>query len=147
MTTINPAYIQIGNEINDGFVHPKVDIYNNLSQFLDLMKTGITAERYQDSSAKIIIHYAGIDGLPDFLSKTKSLDCDIISFSYYPILYSTDMSKVASSIQSVSETYSKNIIIAETFYAITLCYIDCITSPKQQKLSCNMLMGIGVGRF
>ena len=40
---INPNIIQIGNEINNGFLHPEGSRYAQPSQFLELLSGGIQA--------------------------------------------------------------------------------------------------------
>ena len=42
---INPDIIQIGNEINNGFLHPEGSRYAQPSQFLELLSEGIQAVR------------------------------------------------------------------------------------------------------
>ena len=42
---INPEIIQIGNEINNGFLHPEGHRYSEPNQFLDLLSEGIRAVR------------------------------------------------------------------------------------------------------
>lgn len=58
VSKINPDYIQIGNEINNGFLWPEGSI-NNLNQMIQLLQSGVKAVRNKDFKTKIIIHYAG----------------------------------------------------------------------------------------
>ena len=52
---INPEIIQIGNEINNGFLHPEGHRYSEPNQFLDLLNEGIRAVRdYSSSATKIM---------------------------------------------------------------------------------------------
>lgn len=124
MTEIQPDYIQIGNEINPGFLLPYGDINTNLSQFKELLSTGIQAVRSNSSSTKIMIHYAGMNGADAFFSKLTGLDYDIIGLSYYPKWHGKDLDAVANTLQQLSETYTKDIAIAETAYPFTLGWND-----------------------
>ena len=84
---IQPEYIQIGNEINPGFLHPYGHISNNFQQFKELMDTAIIAVRANTTDTEIILHFAGIDGSDWFFNKINILDYDIIGLSYYPIIF------------------------------------------------------------
>ncbi|MBK8703353.1 MAG: glycosyl hydrolase 53 family protein [Saprospiraceae bacterium] len=81
---IQPDYIQIGNEINSGLLWPSGHIGNEV-QFKSLLGSGIQAVRDVAPAAKIMIHFAGIDGADWFFNKTTGLDYDIIALSFYPI--------------------------------------------------------------
>jgi arabinogalactan endo-1,4-beta-galactosidase len=124
MTEINPEYIQIGNEINSGFLFPYGKISENESQFLALMAEGIKSVRAHSTSTKIMIHFAGINNSDWFFNKVKSLDYDIIALSYYPIWHGKSLTDLASNLTSLSEKYQKNILIAETAYPFTLGWND-----------------------
>ena len=57
VTELQPNYIQIGNEINPGFLHPYGHISNNFEQFKELMSAAITAVRSNANDTKIMIHF------------------------------------------------------------------------------------------
>jgi len=121
---MQPDYIQIGNEINSGFLHPYGHFENNLKQFLDLMGSAIIAVRSTTKETKIILHYAGITGSDWFFDKTKVLDYDIIGLSYYPVWHGKSLNNLKEKMIFLSETFSKNILIAETAYPFTLEWND-----------------------
>jgi len=121
---INPDYIQIGNEINNGFLHPFGHIYNNHQQFLELLDTGILAVRKTSSTTKIILHYAGIKGSDWFFNQIKDLDYDIIGLSYYPIWHGKDLNELKNNLELLSTQHRKDILIAETAYPFRLDWND-----------------------
>jgi len=121
---INPDYIQIGNEINTGFLHPEGHITDNYSGFLDLMKAGISAVRSESENAKIILHFAGIENSEWFYQQVSTLDYDIIGLSYYPIWHSKSLENLETKMQELSENHNKSILIAETAYPFTLEWND-----------------------
>lgn len=82
---MNPNFVQIGNEINSGFLHPQGRLADNQQQFIDLMDTAIASVRYFSPSTQIILHFAGIEGAGWFFNQLTMLDFDIIGLSYYPI--------------------------------------------------------------
>jgi arabinogalactan endo-1,4-beta-galactosidase len=125
MTEIQPDIIQIGNEINSGFLWPQGHLINNESQCLQLISAASTAIRNQSATTKIMIHYAGIgSGATWFFNKMSSINYDYIGLSYYPVWQGKILSDVNASITSLGETHNKKVIIAETAYPFTLGYND-----------------------
>ena len=125
MTEIQPDIIQIGNEINSGFLWPQGHLINNESQCLQLLAVASSAIRSQSTTTKIMIHYGGIgSGASWFFNKMSSIDYDYIGLSYYPIWNSKNLSDVNSSITTLGQTHNKKVIIAETSYPFTLGYND-----------------------
>lgn len=123
MTEIHPEYIQIGNEINNGFLWPEGN-FSNLLQFKQLLQSGISAVRDSNSSTKIIIHFAGIDGANNFFSQISDVDYDIIGISYYPIWHGKDLNVLQQNFSSISNLFNKPILVAETAYPFTLDWND-----------------------
>lgn len=121
---LHPNYIQIGNEINTGLLHPFGQISTNFQNFKELVNTGIEAVRNSANDTKIILHFAGINGSDWFFNQVRSLDYDIIGLSYYPIWHGKSLSELKSKMQNLSKTYSKKILIAETAYPFTLEWND-----------------------
>lgn len=124
MMEISPDYIQIGNEINPGFLHPEGNIQNQTFQFLELMEQGIKAVRDNSSTTKIIIHYAGLDNADWFFNVVRNLDYDIIGLSYYPIWHGKSLANLENTMTTLSETFNKEIVLAETAYPFTLDWND-----------------------
>jgi arabinogalactan endo-1,4-beta-galactosidase len=125
MTEIQPDIIQIGNEINSGFLWPQGQLINNESQCLQLISAASTAIRNQSATTKIMIHYAGIgSGATWFFNKMSSINYDYIGLSYYPVWHGKILSEVNATITSLGETHNKKVIIAETAYPFTLGYND-----------------------
>lgn len=121
---INPEYIRLGNEINDGLLWPEGKLSSNLSQMKNLLKAGISAVRETNKNTKIIIHCAGFGDADFFYSKISDLDYDIMGISYYPIWHGKDLLVLQQSLTSLSDTYNKFIFIAETSYPFTLEWND-----------------------
>lgn len=125
LALVQPEYVQIGNEINGGFLWEKGRI-NNATQFSELLSRGIKAARDQSPNAKIIVHFAGIDGADWFynLLHDHQIDYDIIGLSYYPIYHGKDLNTLSTTIQNLSATYQKEIVLAEVAYPFTLGWND-----------------------
>ncbi|TAE75610.1 MAG: arabinogalactan endo-1,4-beta-galactosidase [Bacteroidetes bacterium] len=123
VTEINPKYIQIGNEINNGLLWNEGNIAN-LSQMKQLLEQGIRGVRNINNTTKIIIHFAGFDNASFFYQNITDLDYDIIGLSYYPMWHGKDLEQLKQSLNNLSSFYNKPIFIAETSYPFTFDWND-----------------------
>ena len=122
--SIKPEIVQIGNEINNGFLFPEGSLYNNESQSVELLKTASEAVRQSNSGSKIMIHYAGHTGSKSFFQKMTNVDYDFIGLSYYPIWHGKDLNALSSQMINLSNSFGKKLLIAETAYPFTLDWND-----------------------
>lgn len=122
---LSPDFIQIGNEINAGFLWPNGSI-STIADFITLLKKGIQAVRDESPTPKIIIHYAGTDGSTWFYDQLKNnnVDYDIIGISYYPRWHTKSLITLRSVLAQLAITYSKEVVLAETGYPFTLDWND-----------------------
>ncbi len=121
---IAPDLIQIGNEINSGFLHPYGEIVNNRQQFIELLQSGILAVRRNAKDARIIVHYAGLEGVEWFFDQLRTIDYDIIGLSYYPIWHGKSLDDLQTIMQRLSNSHNQQIVLAETAYPFTLHWND-----------------------
>ncbi|MGV3460007.1 MAG: glycoside hydrolase family 53 protein [Flavobacterium sp.] len=119
---IAPDYIQIGNEINGGFIFPE-GAYANISQFKGLLAEGCRAVR-ENSQARIMLHYAGHEAAIGFFSNFTDIDYDYIGLSYYPMWHGKSLTTLQANMAALFATYNKPVIIAETSYPFTFGYND-----------------------
>ena len=125
MTEIKPDIIQIGNEINNGFMWPKADLATHESEFLELLSIASNTIRTQAPKTKIMLHYAGIGADASwFYNKMTAVNYDYIGLSYYPIWHGKNLEEVKSTISTLGQTHNKKVIIAETSYPFTLGFND-----------------------
>ena len=122
-TKLQPDLIQIGNEINSGFLHPYGHI-NYIQQFRELLDTAILAVRTTSSETQIILHFAGIEDSEWFFDQVSIVDYDIIGLSYYPIWHGKSLNNLKVEMQHLSNAHEKKILIAETAYPFTLDWND-----------------------
>lgn len=120
---INPDYIQIGNEINNGFLWPEGST-KNMNQMIALLKSGVKAVRETNSNSKIIIHHAGCNNTEWFFNQIKLVDYDIIGISYYPMWHGKSLDTLQMQLNSLNTNFNKPILIAETSYPFTFGYND-----------------------
>ena len=120
---IQPEYIQIGNEINSGFLHP-IGHIDQLNQMKGLIGQGIQAVRNTDEQTKIILHYAGHENSDSFFNQLNTLDFDIIGLSYYPMWHGKSLAALDNSIDQLEANYNKKVLLVETAYPFTLDWHD-----------------------
>ncbi len=124
VSEIQPEYIQIGNEINSGFLFPYGNIEENFDHFFELLQTASNTIRQNASDTQIMIHYAGYYGANLFCNKINALDYDIIGLSYYPKWHGKSLESLENMLLNLSNTFDKKIVIAETAYPFTLDWND-----------------------
>jgi len=122
-----PEYVQVGNEINPGFLLPQGNRWNdNEAHFVYLLNAGIQAVRDAgegaDPSVKVILHiaqpeniYAWFEGLDAF----GLTDFDIIGMSYYYMWSSVPLNNLDVYITNLQNAYGKDILVMETIYPWT----------------------------
>lgn len=125
MTEIEPDIIQIGNEINGGFLLPSGST-SNVPNFITLLKEGIRAAREVSPDTQIMVHVAGFDVATWFYQQlqTNAVDYDLIGLSYYPIWHGKNLTNVQSTVNNLGATYGKDVVIAETAYPFSLGWED-----------------------
>jgi arabinogalactan endo-1,4-beta-galactosidase len=150
-----PDMVQVGNEVNGGMIWPAGktwaagdEVIGGYDGFADLLKMGIQAVRDTDPNnddpakrIRIIIHLA--DGGDNELYRNvfdelteRSVDFDIIGLSYYPYWHGT-LEELQSNMDDISQRYGKDVVIAETAYAVTVKDKDGLGNrfgEREQKL-------------
>jgi arabinogalactan endo-1,4-beta-galactosidase len=122
-----PEYVQVGNEINPGFLLPQGDRWNgNEDNFIYLINSAIKGVRDAGSLSaikpKIIIHIAQPENVHDWfagLSEKGLTDYDIIGFSYYYMYSDIKIGSISDNVYSFKQTFNKEIMIMETAYPWT----------------------------
>ena len=122
---IKPDIVQIGNEVNNGFMWPKGNLYSNENQFIELINAATNRIKTEVPNTKILIHYAGIDAnTVVFFNKLNTINYDYIGLSYYPIWHGKNIIDLKNRINNLGELFNKKVIVAETSYPFTLNYND-----------------------
>jgi len=129
-----PELVQIGNEINHGILweHGRRSV-NDGKNMCELLTEGAQATRKSLPKTKIMIHYAGIQGVERFyqtLSKYH-VPYDIMGFSFYPWHHERNLTTFRAVMKNLGDTYGKKVVIAETSYPWTLKEDD----EKNNKIS------------
>ncbi|PKP24338.1 MAG: arabinogalactan endo-1,4-beta-galactosidase, partial [Bacteroidetes bacterium HGW-Bacteroidetes-22] len=120
---IQPDYIQIGNEINNGILWPEGSSQNP-EQMKALIETGISAVRAVSAKSKIMIHIAGIDDAEWLLNEYNITGYDMVALSYYPVWHGKSLLNLEKVIYDIGRKFNKKVVIAETAYPFTLLWND-----------------------
>ena len=126
---IDVEWVQVGNEVNNGMLHPEgnIDKEENRLNFLKFFNAGYDAVKNIYPKAKVLLHRSNghqTDEFDWFLSQMKGLNLkyDIIGMSLYPSWWEnggwSDWRGTAeaclTNIASFSDRYGKPVIICET---------------------------------
>ena len=123
LQSLQPDYIQIGNEINAGLLWPEGS-YTDTANMFSLIRAGINAVRTLRKETKIVLHLAMTESMEYNLEQLRSLDYDIIGLSYYPMWHGKDLNVIKSRLQSVVKQFRKPVFLVETSYPFTLGWND-----------------------
>lgn len=127
---IEVSYIQVGNEITNGFLWPlgkllsvKEGVRGNYDNFTKLLKAGIKACREETPRASLILHLERSydQALYDeFFTQMEraGVDYDIIGYSYYPYWHGTFEMFYAN--VDMCKKFKKRQMVVELGYAFTL---------------------------
>jgi arabinogalactan endo-1,4-beta-galactosidase len=125
ITTIQPEYVSLGNEINGGMLWEPGRI-NNGTNLYQLLEQAALATRQANGSTKIIIHFAGLEGSDWFFNQIRNnnIDYDIIGISYYPYWHGKSLDSLKTALNRLYTDFNKPVLIAETAYPFTLEWND-----------------------
>lgn len=129
---IIPAFIQVGNEINAGMIHPLGHFETNEWENLGLLlNSGIRAIRdlYDEAEQpRVIIHIAQPENVRWFFNNVSIAggvsDFDIIGISYYPKWSSVSMTELEGFIRTARNDFQKDVMIMETAFPWTNHSVD-----------------------
>jgi arabinogalactan endo-1,4-beta-galactosidase len=124
ITQIKPEIVQIGNEVNNGFLHPYGKLDKNPQQFKELLGIAISEVRASDPACEIMIHFAGVNSAKWFYNQISTVDFDLIGLSYYPLWHGLNLSEIENNLYQLSQDFTQKIIIAECAYPFTLNWND-----------------------
>lgn len=120
---LEPEYVQIGNEINHGLMHP-AGVRDGSGNFQNILKWGIEAAKSASDSVQTFIHYAGFENADLFYATVDSLDYDAIGLSYYPKWHGKNLSTFRSECFALQSRFNRPVYIVETSYPFTLGWAD-----------------------
>ncbi|GAC1386349.1 MAG: arabinogalactan endo-1,4-beta-galactosidase [Ginsengibacter sp.] len=132
---ISPAWVQIGNETNDGCIWPDGKASTNMAGFAKFINVGYTAVKAIFPDCKIIVHLSNgydnslyrwlFDGL-----KSNNANWDIIGMSLYPTAGNYDVlnNQCLANMNDMIARYNKEIMICE------------VGMPVSDSNACNLFL-------
>jgi arabinogalactan endo-1,4-beta-galactosidase len=126
-----PEYVQVGNEINPGFMLPSGDRWNKQDDFIKLLNSAIKGVRDVTANSqiksKIIVHVAQPENAMlwfEGMEAAGMADFDIVGLSYYYIWSDVEIDMVSNYIDNIRKKTGKEVMIVETAYPWTLANAD-----------------------
>ena len=129
---IDIPYVQIGNEITNGFMWPHGQLIEgkhgekrgNYEHFIDLLNVCIKGAREVLPNARLIIHLERSNDekvYDELFSELQShnVDYDVIGMSYYPYWHGT-FTQLFNNIKKCQNKFHKPVMICELGYGFTL---------------------------
>lgn len=121
-TGVEIAMVQIGNETNNAFIGES-DVTDMCKLFSAGTEAVRTFNKENDTNIKTVIHVTNPESfyMTTWAERLKdnNVDYDILATSYYPSWHGT-FDNLKSQLQTVKNTYEKDVMVAETSYAFTL---------------------------
>jgi arabinogalactan endo-1,4-beta-galactosidase len=127
-----PDMVQVGNEIDNGFLWPVGKLYPSSATelvggqdgFAALLKEAIRAVRQNDPKIKVMIHASNGGDNANFRKLfdplvQRGVDFDLIGLSFYPYWHGK-ISDLSANMADLASRYGKGLVVAETAYAWTL---------------------------
>ncbi|TFH50262.1 MAG: arabinogalactan endo-1,4-beta-galactosidase, partial [Bacteroidia bacterium] len=121
-----PEYVQVGNEINPGFVLPQGNRWDKKADFVYLINGAIKAVRDAAVSSsikpKIIIHIAQPENAIywfEGMAAAGLTDYDIAGISYYYLWSTVSIEGVSDYIADIRTLTGKDVMVVETAYPWT----------------------------
>ena len=122
------AMVQVGNETTTGMCGVMLDKYDwsdaGWRDLCSLFSAGAKAVREFSSKTLVALHFTNPEKASNmsYLAKMlaqNNVDYDVFATSYYPYWHGT-LSNLTSVLTSVSQTYHKKVMVAETSWLHTL---------------------------
>lgn len=150
---VTPAWVQVGNETNDGMLWPDGKASTNMNNYAQLVLAGYNAVKAVDTSIKVIVHISNgwdnnlfrwnLDGL-----KNNGAQWDITGMSLYPTAgnWATLNAQCLANMNDMVARYNKDVMVVEvgmSWDQATACnafLTDLIAKVK----SVNNNRGLGV---
>jgi arabinogalactan endo-1,4-beta-galactosidase len=126
-----PEYVQVGNEINPGFLLPQGNRWDKKADFIYLINGAVKAVRDAAVSStikpKIIIHVAQPENAIywfEGMAAAGLTDYDIAGISYYYMWSTVSIDSVSDYIANIKALTGKDVMVVETAYPWTLNNAD-----------------------
>lgn len=123
---LQPEIVQVGNEINHGFLWPQGSI-DSTDTFISLLKAGLESVHEANPSSIRMVHLAGQEASVYWqlqLLEEEAVSYEWLGLSYYPWWHGKDLDQLSIQLIELSQLTNRPIGIAETAYPFTLDWND-----------------------
>ena len=123
---IEPAMVQLGNEIDPGMMFPHGSIQNGFGPLSELLTTGHEVVEQIFPNCKVAVHVSSLETAPWFFAGLSDAGYtpDVVAVSQYSKWHLQDIDAVSDAVASLSQTTGAPVFIAETAYAWTTEWSD-----------------------
>jgi len=120
-----PDFIQIGNEIDGGFLWPMGRV-SDTAKFYGLCREAATIVKKNNPNTRIIFHISNYKNADWFFKELNnhSVFYDIGGVSYYPKWHGNNIDSLFQTLNRVTLNTGKRMIIAENSYPFTFSWAD-----------------------
>lgn len=125
MAKFEPDIIQVGNEIDNGFLWP-IGRFSDSSAFYYLLRNACKTVRESNPNVSILLHISNYQRADYFYAEAlkRDIDFDIIGLSYYPKWHGYNTDSLFQTMNRLHHTTTKRVIIAENSYPFTFSWAD-----------------------
>ncbi|MEE0955229.1 MAG: glycosyl hydrolase 53 family protein [Eubacterium sp.] len=117
---LQPEWVQTGNEINHGIMHPRADFETHAEMLVRCFNSGADAVHAVFPDTRVICHVAGLgredfsDPLLELFFARKTAHADVIGFSFYPYWNGKVKHTFRWYLNHYREKYGLPVMIVET---------------------------------
>ena len=117
---IEPEWVQVGNEINHGFMWPRASLKNDPHLMTSLLNAGYDAVKEVFPKCNVVTHLACLNDRSECIPFLETFyanggKTDILGFSFYPYWFNSpyDVDFIRGQMEYFYKKYDKPLIIAE----------------------------------
>ena len=118
---IEPAMVQLGNEIDPGMMLPHGGVGSGFVPLADLLSSGHDVVSQVFPHCKVAVHVSSLDIAPWFFEMLAQAGYtpDVVAVSQYSKWHLQSIEDISSAIESLNQSTGVPVFVAETAYAWT----------------------------
>ena len=123
---IEPAMVQLGNEIDPGMMLPHGSVVNGFGPLADLLTAGHEVVNEVFPNCKVAVHVSSLDIAPWFFEMLAQAGYtpDVVAVSQYSKWHLQSIEDISNAIASLNQSTGVPVFVAETAYAWTTQWAD-----------------------
>ena len=123
---IEPAMVQLGNEIDPGMMFPHGGVANGFGPLADLLNAGHNVVSGVFPECQVAVHVSSLDIAPWFFETLSQAGYtpDIVAVSQYSKWHLQSIGEISDAVLSLNQSTGAPVFLAETAYAWTTQWAD-----------------------